>query len=206
MNNADVYRAPTLPETPDLPPRELVYDALDRDQARRGSALKLFALPAVFGGVVSIVFGLPFGALAAGAACAYAFTRQAKGPKIGAILRVDQGELLVFSRDMRRELLRLRLRDVADVRLDIRKIRRVQENGSLVAAERFASGTSGPEIDNARIEIVGTGKKGSAVLTDVFLAHMDATESLGKIRVFLRKHGWVPLDERDKAVSHLDAS
>jgi hypothetical protein len=27
---------------------------------------------------------------------------------------------------------------------------------------------------------------------------MDATEWLGKVRVFLRKHGWLPADERKR--------
>jgi hypothetical protein len=35
-------------------------------------------------------------------------------------------------------------------------------------------------------------------LTDEYFAHMDSTEWLGKIRVFLRKNGWIPADERKK--------
>jgi hypothetical protein len=31
------------------------------------------------------------------------------------------------------------------------------------------------------------------------LPHFEATDWLGRIRVFLRKHGWVPEDERETA-------
>ena len=54
-----------------------------------------------------------------------------------------------------------------------------------------------PEVDQKRIMLVG--KTGSVPLTEAYLASVDVTEWFGKIRVFLRKHGWVPESEREPA-------
>jgi len=35
------------------------------------------------------------------------------------------------------------------------------------------------------------------MLTEAYVSQMDATEWFGKIRVFLRKNGWTPRDERE---------
>lgn len=51
-------------------------------------------------------------------------------------------------------------------------------------------------VDTARIVLVARGRP-PIMLCDDHLAHMDATEWMGKTRVFLRKQGRVPFDERD---------
>ncbi len=65
---------------------------------------------------------------------------------------------------------------------------------------RFLDSRVAPEIENARIVVVG--KRGEARLSEEYLAHMEASEWLGKVRVFSRKHGWVPRDERDEHGKH----
>lgn len=201
VGSPDVYRAADLPETPPLPPRELVYEAVDRDRDRGSAVLffQLFSLPALLGVVLATLttpaLGLA-GMIASAGSMIWLRRRSRRGS--GALLRVDEGELHVLSRDLKKELGSLALREIGDVSLEIKKIQRVQEGDSPIPAVRFIDTRVGPEVDTARIVIVGRGKRGRIVLTDAYLAHMDATEWLGKIRVFLRKHGWVPADERKK--------
>ena len=79
--------------------------------------------------------------------------------------------------------------------MDTKTIQKVQEGGDAIPAMRFINATVGPELDTARIVVVGA--RGTRVpLTTEYIAHMDASEWFGKIRVFLRKSGWVPADER----------
>lgn len=200
MATPDVYRAADLPEAPPLPPRELVYEAIDRD-AERGSAVlffQLFSVPALVGVVLATVttpmLGLA-GMIGSGALVVWLRRRTKK--RFGVVLRVEEGKLSVLSRDGRRALGTLRLREVDDVGLEIKKIQRVQEGDSPIPAVRFIDTRIAPEVDTARIVVVGRDGEERIVLTEQYLAHMDATEWLGKIRVFLRKHGWVPEDERD---------
>ena len=61
---------------------------------------------------------------------------------------------------------------------------------------RFIDAKVGPKVDTARIVLVSASGR-QVTLTQDYLAHMSATEWLGKIRVFLRKHGWLPEDERE---------
>jgi len=112
----------------------------------------------------------------------------------GVVLFVDHGELRLLSSDRKHEKECFALDDV-DVVLDTKTIQRVQEGGSAIPAMRFIDATVGPELDTARIVVVGRGRR--VPLTEAYVAHMDATEWFGKIRVFLRKSGWLPRDERE---------
>lgn len=60
---------------------------------------------------------------------------------------------------------------------------------------RFADSQVAPPVDKARIVLEFDQR--SVPLTREYLAHMDATDMLGELRVFLRKQGWVPEDERE---------
>ncbi len=200
MGTPDVYRAADLPEAPPLPPRELVYEAIDRDQERGSAVLffQLFSVPAIVGAVLASVT-TPVVGLAGmiGSGALVVGLRQRTRKRSGAVLRVEEGKLSVRSRDRGRELGTLRLREVEDVGLEIKKIQRVQDGDSPIPAVRFIDSRIAPEVDTARIVITGREGRERIVLTEAFLAHMDATEWLGKIRVFLRKHGWVPENERE---------
>jgi hypothetical protein len=180
-----------------------VYEALDRD-ANRGTAVawfQLFSLPLVFGVALSVAVTPMVGlaGIVAGTAFAVWYRRRARHRE-GAVLRVEEGKLLVSSRGQRLPKAVFALRDLSDVVLDVKTIRRVQEGDSPIPAVRFTHTTVGPEIDTARIVLVGKKKSERVELSEAYLAHMDATEWLGKIRVFLRKHGWIPKDERKKSV------
>ena len=209
----DVYRAPKLPEETEPPPRELTYVATNHE--RKGfhyAWMQLFVVPVVCTIVVAGIFGNAFltvGTLVAAFALAYRFRKKATTAD-GAVLRVEEGELKVFTRGGVAPVAIIKLRDLADVRLDIKTIERVQDGDSMVAAVKFTNTTVGPAVDQARIVLVGRKTKKDPErlkvhLTEEYFAHMDATEWLGKVRVFLRKHGWLPADERKKEKQSAEA-
>ncbi len=179
------------------PPRELVVSSVDR--SRRGTSgfltFQIFTLPLVVGAVLGALTPPPValgGFLLSVVGC---FVWWKRAPHAGTVmLRVDGDALLLLSANGKRETARFALKDV-DVTLDTKTIQRVQEGDSAIPAMRLIDARVGPEVDTARILIEGGGKK--VPLSSDHVAHMEASEHFGKIRVFLRKHGWVPHDERD---------
>jgi hypothetical protein len=193
-----MYRkAATPPEPEARPPAELVYSATDA--SRRGSSavamFQLFSVPPVVGVALTMLLtptaGL-VGLVAAGIGSIWWWRRAPHAG--GVVLRVEDAELRILSGNRKQEKERISL-DEVDVELDTKTIQRVQEGGSAIPAMRFIDATVGPELDTARIVVVGRGKR--IPLTEAYVAHMDATEWFGKIRVFLRKSGWTPRDERE---------
>lgn len=190
-----MYRTPTPPAQSETPPPELHYVAIDR--SRRGNSatasFKLFALP-ILVGIAVLVVGTPelsLAAMIASAVGSVVWWRRA--PTAGSVvLRVDDGVLRVLARGGR-DALRAPLADV-DVELDSESEERVQEGSAMVADLRFISAAVGPPVETARIVVVAKGQR--VPLTEERVPHMDAAEQYGKIRVFLRKHGWLPRDER----------
>jgi len=188
-----MYRQSADPDPGDGPPSELVVALGGQD--RRSSAVllfQLFTLPAVAGALLSVVVtptaGL-VGLLGTAVLTVWWYRRRARGERL--VLTVVSGELV--ARAGSRELARVRLRQLDDVALDVKTIRPVQEGGSAIPAMRFIDSKVGPEIDVGRLVLVSEGR--TVRLHEAHVAHMTATEWLGKIRVFLRKHGWVPRDE-----------
>ena len=175
---------------------ELVYAA--SDASRRGSSVvvmfQLFSAPLIVGLILSQVAGSTAALVGMIAAAGVAIWWWKRAPHAGGVvLRVDGGELYVLSANRKVEKERFALDDV-DVVLDTKTIQKVQEGGSAIPAMRFIDATVGPELDTARIVVVGGRRR--LPLTEDYVAHMDATEWFGKIRVFLRKNGWLPVDER----------
>lgn len=190
------YREPASREPDEPPPpAELFFESEDAE-ARRNSIQLLLAVPAlvavVLGGIVSPEAGL--GGLVVSGVGAFAFWKRPR--KHGFVFRVDE-VLTVTESASGTTLVRVPLDGLFDVRLDTKTIQRVQEGSSPIPAVRFSEATVGPEVDTCRVVLVTRGDE-FVSLGDTFVAHMHATEWLGKIRVFLRKHGWLPLDERDK--------
>jgi hypothetical protein len=183
-------------------PRELTYAPMDDSAGRDGqlSLVKHVSMPLIGAVLGAWLFG-PVGGVvaltAAVSASVWMWRTRKKTP--GARLVVDAGVLSVLLTSPGREE-RFRLDDLANVELDIKTIERVMDGGSAIPAMRFIDSKIGPKVDTARIVLVS--ESGRQVrLTEEFLPHFDATEWLGKIRVFLRKHGWVPEDERETAAS-----
>jgi hypothetical protein len=112
------------------------------------------------------------------------------------VFRVDEGRLSIFVRGARDPLLPpLALKRVRDVKLDSRSIDPVMRDTSItaVAPQMKVRGA----VDIARIVVIPAEPGEPIAITKDDLAHMDAVEGAGKIRSFLRAHGWVPEDERE---------
>jgi hypothetical protein len=178
-------------------PSELVYVA--NDASRRGSSVvamfKVFSAPMIVVIVLSQVAGPNVAVVGMIASAIAAIWWWRRAPKLdGVVLRVERGELWV-STARRSMASRFPLEEV-DVELDTQTIQKVQEGGSAIPAMRFIDATVGPDLDVARIVVVGRGER--LPLTDDSVPYMEATEWFAKIRVFLRKNGWFPRDERDE--------
>jgi hypothetical protein len=119
-----------------------------------------------------------------------------RGPMAGdaRLLRVENKRLII-ARPNGNQLNDVALSDVLNVELDTKTVEMVQEGGSAIPAVRMIESKVGPAIDKSRLVIALADKK-QIRLGEEFQANMDATEWTGKIRVFLRKNGWVPNDER----------
>ena len=164
------------------------------DESSQVALFKAAALPIVGGVVLGFIhrWGAPIG-LVIGAYIAWKGMKQ--GPRKGVSLAVAEGNLVVRPS---REKDPICLTEVRDVNLDTKTIHLVQEGPALVPQARFLSARPGPEVDRARVVIV-TRNDGEVLVTKEYLAHMDAVDWMAKIRVFLRKHGWVPEDERGES-------
>lgn len=177
-------------------PRELVYEAVDR-ATTTSSAVALFrigSLPAIIAVMLAVTINGTAGAVGLAVGLAYAIW-SSRRRREGATLTVDGPQLTVVTRGPNRRTESLAIGQLHDIELDIKKIRRVQEGDSAIPAVRFINANVMPEVDTARIVLVGEGRR--VTLSESYMAHVDAVEWLGKIRVFLRKHGWVPPDERE---------
>ena len=189
---------PSKPARPAASPHEFLY--APRNERGGGEGLitlyRYFSVPILVGAVAGWVAGPAGGSLAFVGGVVYAVwawrTRKDAG---GAILRIVNDALHVEIPGPHPLHERIGLGDLADVTLDLKAIERVGDGDSAIPAMRIIDSKVGPKIDNARIILVTTGER-ELKLTEAFLPHFDATDSLGKMRVFLRRHGWVPEDER----------
>lgn len=133
-------------------------------------------------------------ALLAGAATfvAFRFVGRRRRP---ITFRVEAGRLWIGRGD--EAFFRGTLADLLDVELATRTIELVREGSSLVPATRFTNLEVGPALDRSRLFLVLRDER--IPLCDEELSHTEATEWAGRVRAFLRKHGWLPLDERPDA-------
>lgn len=195
-------------------PAELVCTSLDPDRrSRPGMAvLQLFLLPLIAGKLVSLFAPVGVSVPVMFAAAVLIVRGYLRGRHAqNCILQIEDETLLVRAAGSKRPRALVPLADLSDVVLDTKTIQRVVEGPSMVAAVRYIDTRTNPDVDVARIVLVE--RDGTTIrLGEKFLAHMDAVDSLGKIRVFLRKHGWLPDDERpaddepDEAHSQLASS
>jgi hypothetical protein len=193
------YRAAgTNPE----PRAELVYLSKDRENVVGPARAALQAgIAGAVGGIV--IAGAGYAAVGAGVlglSTAFGLWRWRRAPEVtGIALIVEAGSLTVAPRGTKKPLLEERLVDVLDVALDTKSIRKVLPGKDAIPAVQFINTSVGPEVDVARIAFhLGDPADPKIVrLSDQFAPHMDAVEWVGKIRSFLRRNGWVPIDERD---------
>jgi hypothetical protein len=121
--------------------------------------------------------------------------RQRQQP--GATLSVEDYHLVVVD-TAGQELLHVPLDELHEVTLDTKTVQPVQQGVTTggIPDIRAVHTSVGPGIDNSRIELVTANEV--IRLTDHYTSSIDATDWFSKIRRFLRKNGWTPLDERGK--------
>lgn len=168
------------------PPRELVVSATPApgdSSDGAGSAMAPFALSALVAGVLA-KFVSPIVALAP-LVLAFVVLFVVRKPREGRfVLRVDEGGLEVTRERQRGPSVRIALTDLLDVTLD-RQAHHPGRGGSASERVRLAFERRAPE---------------APIFVPVErLTPIEAQEWYAKVRVFLRKHGWVPADERGPA-------
>jgi hypothetical protein len=168
----------------DDPPRELVVDAKAApgdSSDGGGSAMAPFALPVIAGGLLAKYVSPTVGLLGLGAAIVVLIAL--RKPRQGRfILRIGPAGLEV-TRERPTHAAPpspIPLLDLMDVTLE----RKTHQSGRAAATERM------------RLALERRAPAEPIYLPDERITPIEAQEWQGKVRVFLRKHGWVPADER----------
>lgn len=180
-------------------PAELAYASTDPD--RGASAIRRALHVGLVGGVagvIAVVLEHPvLGEAILAATVVWGAWPWYRAPDVGGLLlRVNEGWLLVFSRRARKPLFSLPLSQLDDVMLDTKTIKKVTGVRSVASGLAFVDYKVGPETEEARIALVPDGDTPAFFLTEDRAPYQDSVEWIARIRTFLRKHGWVPVDER----------
>jgi hypothetical protein len=178
---------------------QFVYAPLNKI-GREGGLLflyRLFWLPVMLTTAAGWIAGSA-GAIVGlvGSAGVVLWTWQARKRVGWAILRVDGDMLTVAIRNRQISYESLELSSLVDVTLNLKTIERVIDGDSAIPAMRLVSPKVAPKLDVAQVVLVDASGR-EVRLAEDYLPHFEATDWLGKIRVFLRAHGWVPEDERE---------
>jgi hypothetical protein len=171
-------------DAPPPPPRELVIDAKPApgdSSDGGGSAMAPFALSAIGAGVLA-KFASPTVALVPlAAALLYVLVGRKAGKGRFVLRAVDDGGIEVRRERSKDAVARIAIADLLDVTLD----RKMQ-----------ASGRAGAATERVRLALERTAPETPIFMPDEHVTPIEAQEWYGKVRVFLRKHGWVPKGER----------
>ena len=174
------------------------YVALRKDANNHslGVWLTYIAIPALVAAITATWINETFGAIALMGMLAFGYFRRKSLPtRARVVLRVEGGQLEVAGKGGNDMYHSLAFRDLLDVELDTKTIQRVHDGNSPIPAVRFADTRVGLDVDQSRLVLVL--RSGQRIpLSEHRVAHMDAVESFGKIRSFLRENGWLPMAER----------
>ncbi len=188
------YRAPAESEEKKKAGSTLVV-ATDEAERHVGPArrfLQVFFVSSILGSALVMTGWGVAGVVVGVGGFAWAIARARKKPMhAGQVLEVRDEAVDVRVRNV--SVARIALAKLDDVRLDTKKL--VRGAGVGAASDLEFHGKSRVEASLARIVLVDDGER-ETPLGEEWLAHVDAIEWLGKIRKFLRAHGWVPADER----------
>ncbi len=190
-----MYRESAQPDS--SAPAELLYEPVVRNSEAGITAglMQVILLPMVAGIVVAQFFAKEI-ALGVGIVVGIAIVHWRRRAGGGVVLQVRDGALIVERQRSRVRLASIRLIDLLDVALDSKEEKAFQTSTNMPAVA-FNEHRAAPSLIRARIVLVG--RSGEVPLTEEPGAHMDAVEQVGKIRVFLRRHGWLPDSEREEA-------
>lgn len=193
-----MYREPAPRDPKEAPPNELACSGEVRNwtNAALTSLLLLVLFPLAVAFFVNALDSPPWASVGGGVVAFVAlYTREKRRRRSRTLLRVNGGDVSFITQGAASEERSFRLGEVVDVVLDTKTEGTIHLAASPIPALQFANARPGPTVDKARVMLVLEDGAPVAV-TPTLLAYMDATEQMGKVRVFLRKHGWVPEDER----------
>ena len=185
-----------------LPPRErssvpATFHWQWRDAEERTNPAKVIAAVS-FGVVVAGMFAAVnpgFGLAALLGSIGWAiWNAREKGERSGIVLGVDAGDLLLTDKQAVLPR-RIALAKVREVEIESKAIRRVaytQQVGEALPSTRVSG-----DVDVARIVLVVEGEAQPIRLTEAYESYSNCAECFGKVRVFLRSHGWLPEGERE---------
>jgi hypothetical protein len=111
----------------------------------------------------------------------------------GVLLQVEDGVLSIGA-DAEKPVV-IPLASLREVEMDSKAIQRLtmhQEVGAAMPSTRVSG-----DVDVARIVFVLEAPAPPVRLTETFTSYSICQERFGKVRVFLRAHGWLPVGERD---------
>lgn len=165
------------------PPRELVVDAKSApgdSSDGGGSAMAPFALSAMAAGVLAKVASPTAALVPLGAALLFVLLRRRAGEG-RFVLRVDDGTLEVTRERGAAGAVRFPLAELVDVTLD---------------RKTHASGRGGSATERTRLALERRAPEPPIFVPGEHVTPIEAQEWYAKVRVFLRKHGWVPESER----------
>jgi hypothetical protein len=165
------------------PPRELVIDATPApgdSSDGAGSAMAPFAMTALAAGMLA-KFVSPTVALVPLGIAALVLLVRKRSNEGRFVLRVDAGSVEVTRERRTGPAMRIALADLVDVTLD---------------RKTHASGRGGAATERVRIALERRAPEAPVFVPDEHVTPIEAQEWYGKVRVFLRKHGWVPESER----------
>jgi len=184
-----------MTKDPQLDPHELLYFSQDTERNSTAAIGFVFLLPlCAYAAVQVLTDSVALGVCAAGATIAWPLIQQRRSKsRPRATFRIE-GELLLLSGAAFPVPRRVELRHLEEVYLDTKTIQRLREAPNPVPQLRFLNQTVGGEQDVSRIALEFAND--TVFLTDERISHLEANESFAKIRRFLRKNGWIPLDER----------
>jgi hypothetical protein len=174
---------------------ELMYFSEGGGRASSAAIGGLFLLPLCAYATVQVVtdsIALGIFASAASVVVPIVLRRRATS-RPRATFRVED-ELLLLSGPAFPVPRRVELRYLHEVHLDTKTIQRLRESPSPVPQLRFLNQSVGGEQDVSRIALEFAND--TVFLTEERVSHLEANEWFAKIRRFLRRNGWTPIDER----------
>lgn len=197
-----MYRLPAEPES-DAPREgaEFVYVGKSQEHLRRPGMIlvEVLLLPLLLTTALAWV-SRPLGIVGFVASAVFvAFWW--KGKTETTVVRIERGVLAVSSSRSKTTRFSVELAQLDNVLLDSRTIQRVTEGDSAIPAMRLLDSKVGPDVDVTRIALIAADGR-RCLLTDEHMPYTETSEAFGKLRVFLRKHGWVPADEREDDDEH----
>ena len=185
------YRSIAEPERRKAPIPSFERAWVDAESQGEGWAIYQIGFTGFFVSVLAGVAWLPLGLAGGLGVAAYLFHRTSRKKPAQIAAHVDDAGLVVSFHG--EQVLRVELDRLHDIVVDSREIQRVtyqQPVGDPLPSTRLSG-----DVSVARL-VARLDDKSATTLTATATNYSECMETFGKLRVFLRSHGWKPVDER----------